>query len=113
MLLLYIHPYVYRFVGQRHLRAHGKIPVLGRRSVKIQVDRKQTNRSKKKPIFKYTSELGDFCCDTLARNRGLIAFLEWQALPALHGRPISLCNYNYCPWCGIAFEFEHIWKKNE
>jgi hypothetical protein len=79
--------------------------------MRIVVNRTQTNRSKKKPIFKYTPDVGEFCCNTLAKNSGnIVIFSEWQVLPGLHGRSISLENYKYCPWCGEAFEFIHAYR---
>ncbi len=72
----------------------------------IKVSREQTNRSKKKPIYKYTAEVNDYCCDTTGRkNRGLIVFTGEGVYPALHGRVIGIERYSYCPWCGEEFEF--------
>ena len=73
--------------------------------MKINVSREQTNRSKKKPIYKYTSETEDYCCKKMQFNRGLIVITGCGIYPARHGVALSCDYYNYCPWCGEKFEF--------
>jgi len=74
--------------------------------MRIKVNRQQTNRSLKKPIYKYTADINGFCCDLLDKRSGGIIIITGEGVyPALRGRATTLDRYNNCPWCGEMFEF--------
>ena len=76
--------------------------------MKVKVVRSQTNRSKLKPRYRYDIVDIDYCCPKMKSNddHGVAKVTSEGVYPSLHGRPLSLETYSFCPWCGEKIEYE-------